>query len=155
MTVVGVVYGASLLLSAGGMVLRSTALQLFATAFSFVLAVLLYWLFAPPEPRLAVALLPLAFTHCVIQGAGELRADVRLRRFALLPFAGFLVVLGYLIARSTFAPAALGVVIVVAGLAWLITVAPRTPIWATLAVVAFGVIAELTLATWLLVAPSP
>jgi hypothetical protein len=102
----------------------------------------------------AVALLPLAFTHCVIQGAGELRADARLRRFALLPFAGFLIVLGYLIVRTSFAPVVLGVLIVVAGLAWLATVVPGIPIWATLAVVAFGVTAEVALAIWILIAGS-
>jgi hypothetical protein len=62
-------------------------------------------------------------------------------------------VLGYLIARSTFAPVALGVLIVLAGLAWLIAVVPRVPTWSTLAVVAFGVFAEVALVIWLLTAP--
>ncbi|MEX2624255.1 MAG: hypothetical protein WD651_11050 [Acidimicrobiia bacterium] len=152
--VVGIVYIASLLLSVAGMALRSMHLQLVGTAFSFVLAVLLYRLFAPADPRIALALLPLAFIHCVIQGVGQVRADSGMRRFALLPFAGFLIVLGYLIARSTFAPVALGVLVVLAGLAWLITVVPGAPTWSTLAVVAFGGGAEVALAIWLVIAPS-
>ena len=62
-------------------------------------------------------------------------------------------VLGYLIARSTFAPDALGVLIAVAGLAWLIVVVPGVPTSSTLAVVLFGIVAEVALALWLLIAP--
>jgi hypothetical protein len=75
-------------------------------------------------------------------------------RLALLPFAAYLIVLGYLIAGSTFAPVELGVLIVLAGLAWLIAVLPGIPIWSTLAVVALGIIAEVALAIWLLIARS-
>jgi hypothetical protein len=44
----------------------------------------------------------------VIQGVGHVRADADTLRPALLPFAAYLVVLGCLIARSAFAPVALG-----------------------------------------------
>jgi hypothetical protein len=37
---------------------------------------------------------------------------------------------------------------------WLIAVVPRAPTWSTLAVVLFGVVAEIALAMWLLIAPS-
>ncbi|HEX5040832.1 MAG TPA: DUF4386 family protein [Candidatus Limnocylindria bacterium] len=150
MKIVGLVYVAFLLLSVAGMTLRNVPLQLVADVTGFVLAVLLYQLFAPADPVIALALLPLAFIHYVIQGAGQVRADARTLRLALLPFAAYLVVLGYLIARSPFAPVALGVLIVVAGLAWLIAVVPGVPTWATLAVVLFGAIAEVALAIWLL-----
>ena len=155
MTIVGVVYVAFLLVSLAGMTLRNTPLQLVGTATGFVLAVLLYRLFAPADPQLALALLPLAFIHYVIQGVGHVRAEAGTLRLALLPFAAYFVVLGYLIALSTFAPFALGVLIGLAGLAWLIAVVPGIPIWATLAVVLFGAIAEVTLATWLLIAAEP
>lgn len=150
MKIVGLVYVAFLLLSVAGMTLRNVPLQLVADVTGFVLAVLLYQLFAPADPVIALALLPLAFIHYVIQGVGQVRADARTLRLALLPFAAYLVVLGYLIARSPFAPVALGVLIVVAGLAWLIAVVPGVPTWATLAVVLFGAIAEVALAIWLL-----
>ncbi len=78
-----------------------------------------------------------------------MRADLGTQRLALLPFAAYLMVLGYLIARSTFAPVALGVVIGLAGLLWLIAVVPRVPTWSTLMVVLFGVVAEIALAIWL------
>src|SRR5688500_14959418 len=134
--------------------LRNLPIKLVANATGFVLAVLLYQLFAPADPLIALALLPLAFIHYVIQGVGQVRADAGTQRVALLPFAAYLVVLGYLIARSTLAPVTLGVVIAVAGLLWLIAVVPRAPTWSTLAVVLFGVVAEISLAIWLLTAPA-
>ena len=154
MKIIGVVYVAFLLLSLSGMTLRNVPLKLVANATGFVLAVLLYRLFAPADPDIALALLPLAFIHYAVQGVGQVRADAGTVRLALLPFAVYLMVLGYLIAQSTFAPVALGVLIGLAGLGWLITVVPRVPTWFTLAVVAFGVIAEVALAIWLLIAPS-
>jgi Domain of unknown function (DUF4386) len=153
--IVGLVYVAFLLLSLAGMRFRNIPLQLVANATGFVLAVLLYRLFAPADPGVALTLLPLAFIHYVIQGVGQMRADTGTLRLALVPFAGFLMVLGYLIARSTFAPVALGVLIALAGLAWLIGVMPRVPTWSTLAAVLFGVVAEVALAIWLLIAPEP
>ena len=153
MKIVGLVYVAFLLLSLAGTTLRNVPLQLVGNATGFVLAVLLYRLFAPADPLIALALLPLAFIHYVIQGVGQVRADTGMLRLALLPFAAYLMVLGYLIARSTFAPVALGVLIVLAGLAWLIALLPKVPTWSTLAVVLFGVVAEVALMIWLLVAP--
>jgi hypothetical protein len=50
---------------------------------------------------------------------------------------------------------ALGVLLVLAGLAWLIAVAPGVPVSSTLAVVLFGIVAEVALAIWLLSAPEP
>ena len=154
MKIIGVVYVAFLLLSLAGRTLRNLPLKLVANATGFVLAVLLYRLFAPAAPAIALALLPLAFIHYVIQGVGQVRADVGTLRLALLPFAVYLMVLGYLIAQSTFAPVALGVLIVLAGVAWLIAVVPGAPTWSTLAVVLFGIVAEVALAIWLLIAPS-
>ena len=153
MKIVGLAYVAFLLLSLAGMTLRNIPLQLAASATGFVLAVLLFRLFAPADPLIALALLPLAFIHYAIQGVGQVRGDTVTLRLALLPFAAYLMVLGYLIARSTFAPVALGVLIVLAGLAWLIALLPKVPTWSTLAVVLFGVVAEVALMIWLLVAP--
>lgn len=154
MTVAGLTYVAFLLLSFAGSTLRNVPLQLVGSATGFVLAVLLYRLFAPAEPLVALALLPLAFVHYLIQGIGQVRSDTGMLRLALVPFAAYLILLGYLIARSTFAPGGLGVLIVLAGVAWLIAVAPGVPTWSTLAVVVFGVVVEVTLAIWLLTAPS-
>jgi hypothetical protein len=60
-------------------------------------------------------------------------------------------VLGYLITVSTFAPVALGVLIGLAGLGWLIAVVPGIRTWTAIAVVLFGAVAEGALAIWLLI----
>ena len=65
---VGLVYVAFLLLSVAGGQLRNVPLQLVANATGFVLAVLLYRLFAPADPRMALALVPLALIHWRIDG---------------------------------------------------------------------------------------
>src|SRR4051794_35410108 len=100
----GLVYVAYFALSITGAALRSVPLQVIATAWYFVLAVVLYRLFAPADPTVALALLPLALLGCAIQAWGQVQADAGLLRLALVAFGLFLVVLGYLVARSTFAP---------------------------------------------------
>lgn len=153
MTVVGLVYVAFLLLSVAGGQLRNVPLQLVANATGLVLAALLYWLFAPADPAIALGLLPLALIHYAAQAVGQLRADTGTLRLALLPFAVYLIVLGYLIVQSTFAPAGIGVLVILAGVGWLITVVPGAPTWSTLVVVVFGGFVEVALAIWLLIAP--
>jgi hypothetical protein len=111
MKIVGLAYAAFLLLSLAGMTLKNVPLQLAASATGFVLAVLLFRLFAPGDPLIALTLLPLAIIHYVIQGAGQIQADAGMLRLALVPFAAYLMALGYLIARSTLAPFSLGVLI--------------------------------------------
>lgn len=70
---------------------------------------------------------------------------------ALVFFAVYCILIGYLVARSGFLPAALGVTMAVAGLGWL------TYLWPPLAghvsryVQGFGILAELALMLWLLV----
>ena len=153
MRAVGLFYVAYFLLSIAGAALRNLPLQLVATAFYFVLAVLLYRLFAPAHPRVALALLPLALIGCLIQGFGQAQADAGMLRIALVPFGLFLVVLGYLIARSAFAPVALGVLLFVAGIAWPVVAVPAVPGWYAAIAVVLGIVAEGALAIWLLIAP--
>jgi Domain of unknown function (DUF4386) len=72
-------------------------------------------------------------------------------QMSVVMFALFEVVLGYLIARSTFLPRILGVLFLVAGLAWL------TNFWPPLAntiryfALPFAGLAEVAIAMWLLV----
>ncbi len=150
MRIAGVVYVAYFVLSVTAVAVRSVPLQVIATGVYFVLAVLLYRLFAPANPRVAIALLPLALLGCVTQGLGQAQANADLLRAALVPFGIFLVILGYLVARSRSAPAALGVLLVIAGIAWPVAVIPITPTWFAAVAVVLGLVAEGALALWLL-----
>jgi hypothetical protein len=127
-------------------------LQVAATWFYVVVAVVLYRLFAPADPLVALALLPLAFIGCLLQAFGQVQADAGLLRLALVPFGLFLLVLGYLIARSSFAPVALGALVAVAGIAWPIVVIPAMPSWYAGVAIVLGIVAEAGLAIWLLIA---
>src|SRR5436309_10708830 len=125
MRTVGLIYLAYFVLSIVAGALRNVPLEVVATALYFVLALSLYRLFAPADPRIALLTLPLAAAGCAIQGIGQIQADAVLLRAALFPFALFLVVLGYLVVRSTFAPRAIGVLLALAGIAWsLLVVVP-------------------------------
>jgi hypothetical protein len=75
-----------------------------------------------------------------------------MRRLALVFFGLFLVVLGYLIARSTFTPAPLGYALAIAGVAWCAVMIPGLSAPLSLGVMAFGGAAEIVLALWLLAA---
>ena len=150
--VTGVVYVAYFVLAIAGMALRSTPLSVVGTGMYFVLAIFLYWTFAPADPRIALALLPLAAVGCVIQGIGMIQADRDMRRVALLFFGLFLVVLGCLIARSTFAPQPLGYALAIAGVAWCALMIPGLPAPLPRGVMALGAAAEIVLALWLLAA---
>ena len=98
MKIIGVVYVAFLLLSVAGTTLQNVPLKLVGSATGFVLAMLLYQLFAPAEPHIALVLLPLAFIHYVIQGVGQVRIDAGMLRLALVPFAVYLMVQDHLLA---------------------------------------------------------
>jgi hypothetical protein len=66
-------------------------------------------------------------------------------------FAVFDIVIGYLILKSTFLPRILGVLMVVAGLLWLIFLAPPLANHVLVLVELPGFVAELALMLWLLV----
>ena len=127
-------------------------MQVAATWFYVVVAVVLYRLFAPADPLVALALLPLAFIGCLLQAFGQVQADAGLLRLALVPFGLFLLVLGYLIARSSVAPVALGALLAVAGIAWPMVVIPAMPSWYAGVAIVLGIVAEAGLAIWLLIA---
>jgi hypothetical protein len=150
--ITGVVYVAYFVLAIAGMALGSTPLSVVGTGMYFVVAIFLYWTFAPADPRIALALLPLAALGCVIQGIGMIQADRDMRRLALLFFGLFLVVLGYLIARSTLAPPPLGYALAIAGVSWCAIMIPGVSAPLSLGVMALGGAAEIVLALWLLLA---
>jgi hypothetical protein len=70
-------------------------------------------------------------------------------RAALVPFGGFLIVLGYLAARSSLVPLPLAALLVLAGAAWPGTNVPGAPTWYAAVAVVLGLVAEGGLALWL------
>jgi Domain of unknown function (DUF4386) len=148
--IAGRLYVAYFVIALAGGLLQSLALSLVGTAAYFVLAVQLYRVVAPVDRRVSFVLLPLAALGCVTQGAAMVGTDRPLQLLALVFFGLFLVVLGYLAARSGFMPRAIGVYLSLAGIAWCAVVLPGAPLPVAMGVVVFGGLAELVLAVWLL-----
>jgi hypothetical protein len=149
MRTAGRIFVAYFALSVMAAAVKIIPLQIFGTALYFVLAVALYRLFAPANPTLALTLVPLALIGCVIQGIGQANADAGMLRAALVPFGGFLIVLGYLAARSSLVPLPLAALLVLAGAAWPGVNVPGAPTWYAAVAVVLGLVAEGGLALWL------
>lgn len=147
----GRLYVVYVALAIAGAVLKSLELSLVGTAAYFVLTVQLYRLVAPVGRRVAFVLLPLAALGCLVQGAGMAGSDRDLQRLALVFFALFLVALGYLVARSGFMPRTIGLWLLAAGISWCaVVLIPNLPLAIAAALQAFGGLAELAFALWLL-----
>jgi uncharacterized protein DUF4386 len=106
-----------------------------------------------PLVLLRNARLATVYTPAQLQGAVllSLTLQTEIIRIAVVLFAVFDLLIGYLILRSTFVPFVIGLCMMVAGLGWL------TILWPPLAVALHGVLlplgglAELLLMLWLLV----
>ena len=144
-------YLAYVLVAVIGTATGSPAISVAGTAVYFLVALALYALFAPADRRIAVAALPLAAVGCVIQGVGMVEDDTSLIRLALVFFGLFLVVIGYLVTRSAFAPRWLGIWLALAGLAWCTFVLPGAPYAARVVLMVLGGLSEVTLLLWLVV----
>jgi Domain of unknown function (DUF4386) len=70
---------------------------------------------------------------------------------ALMFFGPYCILLGYLIFRSTFLPRVLGVLMVLAGLGWLMFLLPALPHFLSVCIMGLGILAEGLLMLWLLV----
>jgi Domain of unknown function (DUF4386) len=142
---------------------------------------LLYYLFRPVSRRIAVLATFLSLAGCTIQAfasvfqlvpvvlggsqyssafdAMQLQALAQLflemntqaNYVAVVFFGLFDILIGYLIFRSTFLPRFLGVLMVVAGLLWLIYLSPPLANRVVILIEAPGFVAELALMVWLLV----
>jgi Domain of unknown function (DUF4386) len=88
-----------------------------------------------------------------LQAAAQLSVQLysQVFRIALVLFAFYDLLLGYLIFRSTFLPRVLGVLMMLAGVGWLTFVWPPLSTPLSSYVLPFGALAEILLMLWLLV----
>jgi Domain of unknown function (DUF4386) len=66
-------------------------------------------------------------------------------------FGPFCILIGYLIIKSTFLPRALGALMVLAGVGWLVYLAPAVARHVSVYIKVLGILAEGLLMLWLLV----
>lgn len=110
---------------------------------------LFYRMFKPVSARLSLIAALFSLVGCAIEVTGVF--DPAFRGVLPLAFFGpYCLLIGYLIVRSTFLPRALGVLLMLAGLGWLIFLTPlASPLSPYLK--ALGFAAELLLCLWLIV----
>lgn len=134
---------------ARGLVSIGETAQLVA-AFSYVVVTLLFYaLFKPVNSSLSLIAALFSFAGCA-SGVYNLYHPAPMLINALVFFGVYCLLIGYLILRSTFLPSALGVLMIIAGLAWL-TFLSR-PLAHALSPFIFlpGLIGETSLTVWLL-----
>lgn len=138
------------LLAHHGLVAYGNILNFIPNVVYAALVLLLYFLFAPVSKGLSLLAACFGFVGCVIACLGifNLISD---RVSPLLFFGPYCVLLGYLIFRSTFLPRVLGILMMVAGVAWLVSLLPLIAKTAFTYVAPLGIIAEAALMLWLLI----
>lgn len=139
---VGLLWFVYIALAGVGEATHIVPVRVAATAFYFLIAFAVYRVFAAAEPWAALALLPLAGLGCVLQGVAQIRGDRDLELIALFFFGLFLATVGYLVLRTAVLTSWVGVILVVAGLAWCVSMAPWIPLPVRAVVAVFGAIAE-------------
>jgi hypothetical protein len=127
-----------------GVVLNGLATLLYAT-----MTILLYRIFRPAQPLLALAAALCSLAGCVTDGLHQLHSGFP-DLSPLVFFGPFCVLLGVLILRSRFLPRWLGWPLIVAGLGWLAYLNPKVAQHAQIVIFPVGFLAEFVLMLWLL-----
>jgi hypothetical protein len=127
----------------------SDAANLIANVGYVGVTLLLYQMFKPVSRNLASLAVAISVVGCVVQS---------LSLFHLVPphsslpiFGLFNLTIGYLILRSTFLPRAVGVLMMLSGLGWLLVLSPELLKHLVTYIEITGVVAEGSLMLWLLV----
>ena len=152
----GAVYLAYFVLAIGGQTLASHAgvtagiiANTVATLAYAAVVVLLFGLFYPENATRSAIAAAFGLAGCIVTllvGFHMLPARVS----PLLFFGPYCALIGYLIVVSRFVPRALGVLLVLAGIAWLAFAAGLLPGRASVAAEALGIVAEAAFMLWLL-----
>ncbi len=125
-------------------------MNLLADALYLALNFLLYRLFRPVSRTISLIAALFSLTGCVVMIAAQWHL-VESQLNSLIFFGPFCCLLGYLILRCTFIPRTLGVLLILAGLAWTIYPLPGLPRAVLVSIQALGIMAEGLLMSWLVV----
>jgi hypothetical protein len=132
------------------LVVYGVAFNIIANAFYVALTLLFYELFKPVNKGVSLVAALFSLVGCAIATL-DLFHLAPSRMSPLLFFGPYCLLLGYLILRSTFLPRILGVLMMLAGLGWLIVLLPRLPLFMSRYIEGLGILAEGLLMLWLLV----
>jgi hypothetical protein len=132
------------------LVVYGVAVNLTANAIYVAVTLLFYELFKPVNKRVSLVAALFSLVGCAIATL-DLFHLAPSRVSPLLFFGPYCLLLGYLILRSTFLPRILGVLMMLAGVGWLIFLLPRLPLFVSRCIEGLGILAEGLLMLWLLV----
>jgi len=131
------------------LVVYAYASNLISDALYLTLTLLFYYLFKPVSRNLSLVAAVFSLLGCAV---------TVLSRFDLAPFhlspllffGPYCLLIGYLILRSTFLPRILGVLMMIAGIGWLLFLTPLET-YLSLYLKILGILAEGSLMLWLIV----
>ncbi|MGA8533397.1 MAG: DUF4386 domain-containing protein [Candidatus Tumulicola sp.] len=127
----------------------SDAANLIANALYVVVALLLYRIFNPVSRNFALLAVMVSLLGCLVQSLSLFHLTTP--QSALPIFGLFNLTIGYLILRSTFLPRALGILMVLSGVGWLMVLSPELVKRLGTYIEVIGIVAEACLMLWLLV----
>jgi hypothetical protein len=127
----------------------SNVANLIANAVYIAVTLLLYELFKPVSRNLALLAVAISLVGCTVQSLSLFHL---VSPQSSLPIFGFFnLAIGYLILRSTFLPRALGILMALSGLGWLMVLSPELAKHIGAYIEIIGIAAEGFLMLWLLV----
>jgi hypothetical protein len=132
-----------------GLAVSGNVINVVSTLLYAVVTFLFYVLFKPVSNSLSLLAALLSLTGCVVMSLGLFHITSPIS--PLLFFSPFCLLIGYLILKSSFLPRVLGLLMVFAGLGWLVYMIPSLPGYLSIAMMVLGFLAELSLCLWLLV----
>jgi Domain of unknown function (DUF4386) len=136
-------------LNGRGLVVYSNAANLVAYTFYLVLTLLFFFMFRPVSRYISVIAALFGFAGCAI-GALGLFYPPASNINPLVFFGPYCLMIGYLIFRSFFLPRILGVLMVLAGVGWLVFLSPPAN-YLSSCIEILGIVAEVSLMLWLIV----
>jgi Domain of unknown function (DUF4386) len=136
------------MLTSRGRASAGLCMNLLSAGLYLAVALLFYRLFRPVSQRLSLVAACCAAAGCGVMALGLLH---RAPAWAnpLYFFGPYCLLLGVLMVGSRFLPRVLGLLMVMAGIAWLIYLLPSLPHAVTIGIEALGVLAEAALMLWL------
>jgi hypothetical protein len=132
-----------------GFVATGNALNLLGDALYITVTLLFYRLFRPVNQKLSLLAALFSFAGCAVTVMAQIHLD-SLQLSPLIFFGPFCLLIGYLIFRSIFLPRFLGILLMLAGAAWIIYIIPGLPKMLLVPIQVLGILAEAFLMLWLI-----
>lgn len=136
------------LLTSRNLVFAGNAANLVSIGFYLALGVLFYSMFKPVNQRLSLLAALFNFAGCIVMTVGLFYPNLPIS--PLWFFGTYCLLIGYLVFQSTFLPRTLGVLMLLAGLGWLVFLFPYIALHLAIYIEALGVVAEAALMIWLI-----